>query len=481
MQGKFIERLVASLVRRKVLKTYRKKDLERVRTLLTGNVSSFANLDVLFFFDWSSAVGLDREHIIDRLERLVLESKENPNALERTKKLGLAAGFHLRGLHGDEKSGRTGSGTLLIEAVSLAGHNLIAEDCRKVALGPSRDVTNPSPGTIEVFVPRSILTVSSKQTTDRNLFFTTQFTRNIIESIIKLGHPVMPIIQGDWRRLGIQEPANLRVSSEFPSFSWHTRGTDGNRVHLKYGSYPGFFSMDRSGYAGFSDFATRPVPMSSSRGRVERNFRFLRGMLVDQKISKYAQPEPRVFSPPARPYIFFPMQIHEDTVSQLRFLEVVELVEGLLAWCQKNDFLALAKKHPQSNSRAAKHILRKFRPPFGWVVEGNVHSIIERSAAVVTVNSGVGAEALLHLKPVVTGGLADYNAVSHSVKSAAELHQTLDRLRDCDFRVDEIFLKNFLLSYTTEYMPHWGDQDSIGRITHRLLSEISLSDAEANG
>ena len=44
----------------------------------------------------------------------------------------------------------------------------------------------------------------------------------------------------------------------------------------------------------------------------------------------------------------------------------------------------------------------------------------------MTVNSGVGVEALLHLKPVITIGASDYSAVAHQVSSQAELMSAVE-------------------------------------------------------
>jgi hypothetical protein len=55
-------------------------------------------------------------------------------------------------------------------------------------------------------------------------------------------------------------------------------------------------------------------------------------------------------------------------------------------------------------------------------VDGNIHDLVSRSAAIFTINSGVGFESLFHGKPVVTFGNSDYARVT--------CRATVDRLDD---------------------------------------------------
>ena len=66
------------------------------------------------------------------------------------------------------------------------------------------------------------------------------------------------------------------------------------------------------------------------------------------------------------------------------------------------------------------------------ISDASIHQLIEPALAVFTVNSGVGSEALLHLKPVYLFGRADYRHVCH------EIHRYEQQLADVrsvtDFR-----------------------------------------------
>ena len=48
--------------------------------------------------------------------------------------------------------------------------------------------------------------------------------------------------------------------------------------------------------------------------------------------------------------------------------------------------------------------------------DASIHPLIEGSRAVIAVNSGVGSEAIAHLKPIYLFGAADYDCVAHRVR-----------------------------------------------------------------
>ena len=116
--------------------------------------------------------------------------------------------------------------------------------------------------------------------------------------------------------------------------------------------------------------------------------------------------------PRGRPYIFLPLQIpHDQSIKYFSDFSEQEVVEGLVAWARKNDIAVVMKPHPAN---------RKSMVPFEALVDGrnifwseaHVYDLITHATGVYTLNSGVGFEALLHLKPVVTFGKVEYDCVS---------------------------------------------------------------------
>jgi hypothetical protein len=114
----------------------------------------------------------------------------------------------------------------------------------------------------------------------------------------------------------------------------------------------------------------------------------------------------------ARPYIFFPIQVPTDQSIQLfSDVSVLDVVNALISWAAGAGIAIVLKTHPAN---------RKSMIPFESLADGrnvfisdaNIKDLIQHSAAVYTVNSGVGFEALLQLKPVITFGRVEYDCVT---------------------------------------------------------------------
>ena len=115
---------------------------------------------------------------------------------------------------------------------------------------------------------------------------------------------------------------------------------------------------------------------------------------------------------PDGPYIFFACQ--RPTDQAIRFFspyEVVDVVAGVAQWAKRCGLSVVFKAHP-TNAASARP-LRKATSGLGayWST-ASVHDLIAYSDAVYVINSGVGFEAMLHNKPVVTFGQVEYDAVS---------------------------------------------------------------------
>jgi len=131
---------------------------------------------------------------------------------------------------------------------------------------------------------------------------------------------------------------------------------------------------------------------------------------------------------PNRPYIFFPLQIpHDQSIDYFSDVTELEVVESLLNWAEKEDIPVVLKPHPvnMKSMKPFEELFQRSKPVSGkssWIPfkkgqclywsTAHVHDLIEHAKAVYTINSGVGFEALLHLKPVVTFGRVEYDCVT---------------------------------------------------------------------
>ncbi len=178
------------------------------------------------------------------------------------------------------------------------------------------------------------------------------------------------------------------------------------------------FTLDAKGWSAASSI----YPVNADRIRPsnpglydEYRERLFSGQLE----SKFAQDRTASFEDlvergevPPSPYIFFPLQIPHDQ-SILYFSDSTEeiVVDGLVNWAMNKKINVVLKPHPAN--KVAMETFKQYvdQKKVFWST-GNIHELIAHSAAVFTINSGVGFESLFHARPVVTFGRAEYDCVT---------------------------------------------------------------------
>lgn len=113
-----------------------------------------------------------------------------------------------------------------------------------------------------------------------------------------------------------------------------------------------------------------------------------------------------------RPYIFFPLQIpHDQSIRYFSDISELPLVEALVKWAKANNIAVVLKPHP-ANRKVMKQFEKFVDGHTIFWSEAHVYDLIHHATAVYTINSGVGFEALLQSKPVVTFGRVEYDCVT---------------------------------------------------------------------
>ncbi|MCQ9378573.1 hypothetical protein [Methyloversatilis sp. XJ19-49] len=111
-------------------------------------------------------------------------------------------------------------------------------------------------------------------------------------------------------------------------------------------------------------------------------------------------------------YVFFPLQIpHDQSIRYFSDFAETEVVEAVLEWSRRSGVPVVFKPHPVSQ-KLMKPFAEMVAAAGGFWSTAHVHDLIANSTAVFTINSGVGFEALLHVKPVLTFGRAEYDCVT---------------------------------------------------------------------
>jgi len=243
-----------------------------------------------------------------------------------------------------------------------------------------------------------------------------------------------------------------------PSLGYHSVSRfDRRALHFKESALPDFYLFDREGYSGWSSW--KDVTRESLRAQLgsvdphalEKFYSRLKEKFVDGRLSKYAQPEES--AAPAEDYIFFALQIPDDTVLSLSWIGVEEALKTVLAHLEEGNTKLVIKRHPYDFSNQTDKLIQNTIANSSSVIVSTaaVGDLIAGAKAVITTNSGVGIEALLQLKRVITLGRSDYAAVSLNAPSIEALKKSLveidQEIQDTQWQSD---VKRFLYAYFFE-------------------------------
>jgi capsule polysaccharide modification protein KpsS len=82
----------------------------------------------------------------------------------------------------------------------------------------------------------------------------------------------------------------------------------------------------------------------------------------------------------------------------------------------------------------------------------SIHHLIAGASAVITINSGVGSETLLHRKPLYCLGASDYDCVAHRISSVEQFTELTTPIRHAVSETDYI---RFSAYYRKDYLVEW--------------------------
>lgn len=291
-------------------------------------------------------------------------------------------------------------------------------------------------------------------------------TRAAIDTLRQEGWTILPRLQAGYQ-------GAVPITGRYPSLTWHTTDTAvPGQLHFKVGSLGGYIIIDSRGYSGWSSLAQMALPEIThgvNEDHAAQQVEFLRETIIAQQRSKYRQAIKKVSVMGA--YIFFPMQILDDTVSRLSYISGLDLLEYLAKWGKMSGRTIVVKRHPKcKDPRIAAALLHHRSAKRIVVSNASIHDLIAGAECVVTVNSGVGAEALLHLKPVITTGRSDYAAATFVAKTPEELFSALNQIPFDPIPPDE--LKKFVWYYTKRFQVRGEDAEAVNARLKELTADL---------
>jgi len=225
-----------------------------------------------------------------------------------------------------------------------------------------------------------------------------------------------------------------------PHKEQHNFGCKTNAMFYMQTVFPWRFYVDSKGFAGGSTL----YGMSPDQGNADSGaFEKLREYVLSGK-SKFDQPTLGALDTKSLgEYILFPCQIpHDETI---KYHSDVTVEQALDETCRVTESLGIklvVKGHPvnPSSMHSLKQIANQYKHTV-WYDTVHIHDLISNAKVVVVVNSGCGMESLLHKKPVITYGRAEYDCVTMKCILNNNLRELLSTPVFNEFQVKKFFDK----------------------------------------
>jgi hypothetical protein len=157
--------------------------------------------------------------------------------------------------------------------------------------------------------------------------------------------------------------------------------------------FPHIFSVDTKGWGSDCSF----LPVGTGGKDVFPEFQ----NRIDRNESFFTQPTKKGLD---KFDIFFAGQLpHDKNVQDQSDVGVVDALKKTIKYANENGLSVITKVHPILKAGYGVHCKRS---------DASIHDLLAACQGVVTVNSGVGLEAVLHEKPVYAFGKANYSEIT---------------------------------------------------------------------
>ena len=275
----------------------------------------------------------------------------------------------------------------------------------------------------------------------------------------------------------LQFPLPKEIDIHNLYFSYHTKTNleRFNLFHIHSTSFPGYFLIDRLGYAGFSSYASYNTAFLESQNEddkvVNEWFDKFSGDIIDNNITRIIQDDEELKVD--KPYFFIAGQTKMDAVvSKLSNVDGQEYYNRICELALKLGYGVVYKPHPlvRKNTLLKRGEGDFHTPNYPNVTEynGSIHKAISNAEAVYVINSNVGMEALLHGKQVYTAGNCDYKWVTHQI-------DTLDSIDIEHENISTDVIKKFLYYMVNHVYVDSYDIHNIEKRVDNILLEYFLN------
>lgn len=187
-----------------------------------------------------------------------------------------------------------------------------------------------------------------------------------------------------------------------------------------------FFTLDPWGFRLFSSIGAatfHPGPDPAADAAI---FDEIRTRMVVLRKSHYEQPAEVQPVPDHCIAVFLQTEDNRD-VGETCHLTPRQMIRSLLD--RDDPRPVVVKPHPKEKTpETLEWLTRQARKdPRLRIFLGNIHDLLSRADVIVTINSAVGIEAMLHEKPVVLCGDTDFHHICETVTRKRDLDPVLAR------------------------------------------------------
>lgn len=242
----------------------------------------------------------------------------------------------------------------------------------------------------------------------------------------------------------VRATKSYKKNSHLITLSYHTHGEEiPNLFRYKESYLPGYVTFDTQGFSGWHSLCQKDIKVELSQideTKAKIFYKKIFKKYVKGNCSKYTQSETSFDFP--KQFLFFPLQLSNDVVASLAFFTQEEVLSKLADSLKNTSVKLLVKRHPKCEDRDLEKLLKQMQINNEIILyEGSVHDAISRCKSVITANSGVGFEALLHLKPIYSFGKSEYIECTSTIHNLDEL--TILK----PYKVNKTQIKKFLYYY----------------------------------
>ncbi|MGQ1225194.1 capsular polysaccharide export protein, LipB/KpsS family [Acinetobacter baumannii] len=301
------------------------------------------------------------------------------------------------------------------------------------------------------------------------------FIQNIIKGCLELEVELV-CIPTSFPSYGVK-----RLSSKNLLISFHSFDNPHNVLSYKEAPINGLFSLDKTGYAGWSDISLNLVHYKQSienieKVEIEQTLSYFKKQLIEGN-SKHPQLNENKKLP--NNYILFPLQVRTDSVAAHANLDMVEVLKKISYFSKKYKKNLVVKVHPYCNSEVIKAIqfIETEENPYLYTSNAHIIKLIKNADKILSCNSGASLEALILGKDVSCFGKSEWYEITNKIESYSDLEEIFTSPPKLELTSFQKKYLTYLLKY---YWVKFDDISTIKTILAKHISSHTIKDDSPN-